>query len=261
MRMCSCSERSRRASTSAAPAADARSRWQAAALSAQRMAGSSAEALSAPAAPPVRSCACSVSMAPRAVAAQPLGMCMHLQHQLNASSHSPAATSKTQCCATCACTHVVGSGKESRPAECYTTICLRQGARRVGSHPLRPAHLQDTMQHHMHFLASHLETALAGVFSYPTPRWPVYVFCAGAMTCLLFSSLCHLLGCCQVRVCARVRACVLVHACVCMHVFACVCACMGECCMCMCVDMCVCVRACTCQCACMCVRMYRCMHM
>ncbi|KAF5831771.1 hemolysin-III related-domain-containing protein [Dunaliella salina] len=60
------------------------------------------------------------------------------------------------------------------------------------------------MQNHMHLLANHLEDALAGVFSYPTPRWPVYVFCAGAMTCLLFSSVCHLLGCCQKHITQRV---------------------------------------------------------
>lgn len=68
--------------------------------------------------------------------------------------------------------------------------------------------VQDAMQHHIHALAHHLEGALVGVFSYPTPRWPVYVFCAGALTCLLFSSVCHLLGCCQVRSC---RADVLVR--------------------------------------------------
>ena len=32
---------------------------------------------------------------------------------------------------------------------------------------------------------------------WPTPRWPVHVFTAGAMTCLLTSSFCHLFGCCD----------------------------------------------------------------
>ena len=31
---------------------------------------------------------------------------------------------------------------------------------------------------------------------WPARRWPVYVFLAGAMLCLLTSSICHLLGCC-----------------------------------------------------------------
>ena len=32
---------------------------------------------------------------------------------------------------------------------------------------------------------------------WPTQRWPVHVFTAGAMTCLLTSSFCHLFGCCD----------------------------------------------------------------
>ncbi len=32
---------------------------------------------------------------------------------------------------------------------------------------------------------------------WPTPRWPIHVFTAGAMTCLLTSSFCHLFGCCD----------------------------------------------------------------
>lgn len=43
-----------------------------------------------------------------------------------------------------------------------------------------------------------LEEALSGVLSWPTARWPTYVYMGGAMTCLLLSSACHLLGCCQV---------------------------------------------------------------
>ena len=32
---------------------------------------------------------------------------------------------------------------------------------------------------------------------WPTARWPVYVFLAGAMACLLTSATCHLLACCS----------------------------------------------------------------
>ena len=32
---------------------------------------------------------------------------------------------------------------------------------------------------------------------WPTARWPVYVFLAGAMACLLTSAMCHLLACCS----------------------------------------------------------------
>jgi predicted membrane channel-forming protein YqfA (hemolysin III family) len=32
---------------------------------------------------------------------------------------------------------------------------------------------------------------------WPTERWPVYVFLAGAMACLLTSATCHLLSCCS----------------------------------------------------------------
>jgi Haemolysin-III related len=38
--------------------------------------------------------------------------------------------------------------------------------------------------------------ALLGV-QWPTARWPVYVFLAGAMACLLTSATCHLLACCS----------------------------------------------------------------
>jgi len=34
----------------------------------------------------------------------------------------------------------------------------------------------------------------------PAPRWPMYVFMAGACICLLFSSTCHTLACCGARV-------------------------------------------------------------
>jgi len=48
--------------------------------------------------------------------------------------------------------------------------------------------------HHQH---ADLLGMLAGGLQWPTPRWPMYVFCAGAMSCLLLSAFCHLLGCCQ----------------------------------------------------------------
>lgn len=35
---------------------------------------------------------------------------------------------------------------------------------------------------------------------WPTARWPVYVFLAGAMVCLLTSTVCHTLGCCSQHV-------------------------------------------------------------
>jgi Haemolysin-III related len=38
--------------------------------------------------------------------------------------------------------------------------------------------------------------ALLGA-KWPVHRWPVYVFMAGAMICMLTSSVCHLLGCCD----------------------------------------------------------------
>lgn len=44
---------------------------------------------------------------------------------------------------------------------------------------------------------SHLVQALSGVLTWPTARWPTYVYMGGAMTCLLLSAVCHLLGCCQ----------------------------------------------------------------
>ncbi|KAL6756368.1 hemolysin-III related-domain-containing protein [Haematococcus lacustris] len=39
--------------------------------------------------------------------------------------------------------------------------------------------------------------AVRHLLLWPTARWPVYVFCAGAMSCLLLSTVCHLLGCCK----------------------------------------------------------------
>mmetsp|Transcript_15130 Transcript_15130/g.32811 ORF Transcript_15130/g.32811 Transcript_15130/m.32811 type:complete len:509 (+) Transcript_15130:114-1640(+) len=62
--------------------------------------------------------------------------------------------------------------------------------------------IQDGLQHNLHQLSdslvtSHLYESLGGVLTWPTARWPTYVYMAGAMTCLMLSSVCHLLGCCQ----------------------------------------------------------------
>jgi hypothetical protein len=35
---------------------------------------------------------------------------------------------------------------------------------------------------------------------WPASRWPIHVFTAGAITCMLTSSVCHLLGCCSVHI-------------------------------------------------------------
>lgn len=42
-----------------------------------------------------------------------------------------------------------------------------------------------------------LKQQLQPIVQWPTPRWPVYVYFAGACVCLLTSGVCHLLGCCQ----------------------------------------------------------------
>jgi adiponectin receptor len=46
-------------------------------------------------------------------------------------------------------------------------------------------------------LNAQLQQQLSAVVQWPMPRWPVYVYFAGACVCLLTSSVCHLLGCCQ----------------------------------------------------------------
>jgi len=35
---------------------------------------------------------------------------------------------------------------------------------------------------------------------WPASRWPIHVFTAGAITCMLTSSVCHLLGCCSFHI-------------------------------------------------------------
>ncbi|KXZ46942.1 hypothetical protein GPECTOR_39g436 [Gonium pectorale] len=64
--------------------------------------------------------------------------------------------------------------------------------------------LHDNLQHATERLNTRLnsllEEALTDVLLWPVPRWPVYVFMAGAMTCLLTSAVCHLFGCCSKHV-------------------------------------------------------------
>ena len=35
---------------------------------------------------------------------------------------------------------------------------------------------------------------------WPAQRWPIHVFTGGAITCMLTSSVCHLLGCCSFHI-------------------------------------------------------------
>jgi adiponectin receptor len=53
------------------------------------------------------------------------------------------------------------------------------------------------LSHKLEALQALLQSQLGGVVQWPVPRWPVYVYFAGAMVCLLTSCVCHLLGCCQ----------------------------------------------------------------
>lgn len=39
---------------------------------------------------------------------------------------------------------------------------------------------------------------------WPVPRWPLYLFMVGAMACLFFSAVCHLLACCNQHVSVRI---------------------------------------------------------
>ncbi|PSC75369.1 Heptahelical 4 isoform 2 [Micractinium conductrix] len=53
-------------------------------------------------------------------------------------------------------------------------------------------------------LESAVQSALATALEakWPVSRWPIYVFTAGAMICLLTSAVCHLFGCCAAHVTA-----------------------------------------------------------
>ncbi|GFR50764.1 hypothetical protein Agub_g13032 [Astrephomene gubernaculifera] len=57
--------------------------------------------------------------------------------------------------------------------------------------------LSDNIHHARERLNDALREALSDVLLWPIPRWPVYVFMAGAMTCLFLSAVCHLFGCCS----------------------------------------------------------------
>ncbi|GLI62283.1 hypothetical protein VaNZ11_004845 [Volvox africanus] len=52
-----------------------------------------------------------------------------------------------------------------------------------------------------HYVTERLNTliheAVSDLLMWPVPRWPVYVFMAGAMICLFLSAVCHLFGCCS----------------------------------------------------------------
>jgi adiponectin receptor len=50
--------------------------------------------------------------------------------------------------------------------------------------------------------AVHDALAAALEVRWPVSRWPIYVFTAGAMVCLLTSAVCHLFGCCAAHVTA-----------------------------------------------------------
>ncbi|KAG2428951.1 hypothetical protein HXX76_011195 [Chlamydomonas incerta] len=57
-------------------------------------------------------------------------------------------------------------------------------------------HLSDNLHLASGKLQSVLQESLSDVIQWPVPRWPVYVFMSGAMTCLFLSAACHLFGCC-----------------------------------------------------------------
>jgi adiponectin receptor len=62
--------------------------------------------------------------------------------------------------------------------------------------------LQEGFQERVHQISEtaasqYLYESLAGLLCWPTARWPTFVYMGGAMTCLLLSTVCHLMGCCQ----------------------------------------------------------------
>lgn len=65
------------------------------------------------------------------------------------------------------------------------------------------AHIVADVLHHLANatgLQPHQTTQQQQPLQDPAPRWPLYLFMAGAMACLLFSSTCHLLACCRQHV-------------------------------------------------------------
>lgn len=57
--------------------------------------------------------------------------------------------------------------------------------------------ISDNFHHATERLNTLINDELYDVLLWPVPRWPVYVFMVGAMTCLLLSAVCHLFGCCS----------------------------------------------------------------
>jgi adiponectin receptor len=62
---------------------------------------------------------------------------------------------------------------------------------------LKAAGLSSNIANRAGVVQAALLQQLKPILQWPVPRWPVYVYFAGAMVCLLTSSTCHLLGCCK----------------------------------------------------------------
>jgi Haemolysin-III related len=67
---------------------------------------------------------------------------------------------------------------------------------RGGRHEVGTAEVVLRPQRPVAVAGAQVAAALLGV-QWPTARWPVFVFLAGAMACLLTSATCHLLACCS----------------------------------------------------------------
>lgn len=67
----------------------------------------------------------------------------------------------------------------------------------VGHHIVEELHSLD-FEH----IKAEIDSLVASVLNttWPVQRWPVYVFTAGAMACMLISSICHLFGCCAAHI-------------------------------------------------------------
>lgn len=97
---------------------------------------------------------------------------------------------------------------------------LKSSIRRYGASGIAElAHLENRLEERIATLSSDLSSfgteavrdieaafhrALASVLDpdskWPVSRWPMYVFTAGAMICLLTSSVCHIFGCCAAHI-------------------------------------------------------------